>query len=75
MENISNPFCYDFVEQRAIETMSKRAQAQYNEPRELAEDKQPLKSFFDETFAASPNPAHVIGTSPIEPQPHVQPTA
>lgn len=74
MEYVSNPFYCVFDEQRAIETLAKRAQATYNKPREIADDKQPLKSFFDETFAVSPNPAHVIGTQPIEPQPHEAPT-
>lgn len=88
MENISNPFTWDFTEQRSIVTLAKRGDAVYNEPRETVEnipsypypteedENASLKThFFDQEFGTSSNPAHVIGISPIEPTPYIVETS
>ena len=81
-----NPFFWGFSEQRGIETLAQRAKAIYNEPRETADripayphpteddENASLKThFFDQEYGVSPNPAFVIGASPIEPMPYIAP--
>lgn len=70
-----NPFFWGFNEQRAIETLAKRAQATYNEPREVVEQKTALENYFEQNFGHSPNPAFITGATAIEPMPYIAPTS
>ena len=72
MSNLEgNPFGWGFIENREIETLAQRANAEYNEPMEVNEQCSNLESFFNEQFGHSPNPAHIVEVSKIEPEPYL----
>lgn len=54
-----------------METLAQRANAGYNEPMDINEQCDGLKSFFKEEFGHAPNPAHIVELSPIEPEPYL----
>lgn len=73
-KNIGNPFCWGFNEQRAIETLAKRGKAKYNKPMEVVEQKTALENFFEQNVSHSANPAHIVGMTPISPEPYLIPS-
>lgn len=65
-----NPFSWDFVESRSMKTLADQASAVYNKPQEVKEQKEDLYDFFGQKFGHSPNPAHVVGITPLDKPPY-----
>ena len=70
-----NPFAWGFKEQRYSETLAKRANATYNEPRKVIEQKTALDNYFEENFGHSPNPAFITGATALDPSPYIVPSS